>query len=97
MGNTKVLVLCVLILCISACTPSVDDHLIAKKDMSVVIDWNSSQLSKPTCEIFKEEEVVVKDISTLSLGSSEKATIIQVSDLDGTCVGWGFPDQFRDP
>ncbi len=74
---------------------SVGDKLTAKHSVDLVENWNAPVNPKPiACTLSKGETVEVVEISTLSLGSSEKETIIRVSSIDGDCEGWGFPRDF---
>lgn len=79
---------------LAACTPEPGDHLVAKRDMNVVINWNEPSILKDTCFITEGTEVEVLDVSILLLGSTDQETIIQVRDLEHTCTGWGFPENF---
>lgn len=75
---------------------SVGDQLSAKREVNLIADWNAPSLYKPvSCTLQKGEKVEVVDISTLYLGSSSRETIIQVSSQERSCVGWGFPKDFR--
>jgi uncharacterized protein YcfL len=75
---------------------SIGDHLIAKKQVRLVKDWNAPVIIKPvSCTLEKGEEVKVLDISTLFMGSSERETIYLVSSVSRSCSGWAFPSQFK--
>jgi len=88
-------VLVVLAFVLTSCI-SVGDVVTAKSDVSLIADWNAPTLVKPVaCTLHEDEVVEVVDISTLILGSSYHETIIQVSSQERNCIGWGFPDDFR--
>jgi len=83
------------IVLLSGCM-SVGDQVSAKREVTLIADWNAPTLYKPVaCTLQKGEAVEVIDISTLILGSSYHETIIQVSSQERDCVGWGFPKDFR--
>lgn len=66
------------------------DQLKATRDIKVVVNYNSSDLYKPTCIIHEGDRVTVTGFSSLSLGSTEKQGLIQLSSPD--CTGWTADD-----
>ncbi len=78
---------------LAGCSSKFDngDQLVAKENITVVTDYNAPSLYKPTCDIKKGEAVEVEGFSTLSLGSTEKQEIIELSSPN--CTGWAFDDR----
>lgn len=96
--KTKQLFLLVLVISsalLAACsTPTVDSHLVAKHNLTAVINWNS--FDKPTCSIEEGTEVVVLDTSMLSRGGpADTVPVVLVQTLDESCTAWDFPENFR--
>jgi len=67
------------------------DITIAQEDIRVVEDYNAPTLNKPTCTIHEGDSVTISGFSTLSMGSSAKQGLIELSSSNG-CVGWAFDD-----
>lgn len=68
-----------------------NDSLVAQEDITVVEDYNAPTLNKPTCTIHEGDSVTITAFSTLSMGSSAKQGLIELSSSNG-CVGWAFDD-----
>ena len=70
--------------------------LVSKKETRLVSDWNAMSVYKPSnCTLNSGESVKVLAFSSISVGGSQpKQSVVQVSSLERTCIGWGFPDQF---
>lgn len=89
------LVLVIFFTPLAACgIPEVESHLVATRNLSAVINWNS--IDKHTCVIEEGTEVIVLDTSMLSRGGpADTVPVIQVQTLDESCTAWDFPENFR--
>lgn len=80
---------------LAACgTPEIGNHLVAKHNITAVINWNT--IDKPTCSIAEGTEVVMLDVSFLSRGGqADTVPVILVQTLDESCTAWDFSENFR--
>ncbi len=78
-----------IILMVRMCAPSgfkKGDRLVAIENISVVVDYNTNTLVKPSCTIYAGETVEVFGFSTLHVGATEEITLIGLSS--NRCTGW---------